>query len=234
MLAYFIIGIALLAALIIGGKSLANAEPKHIIRAFRIAGAIILGALAAFFAYTGRFQIAPPLALVAIFLLRKKPLFSRSTPSTGQKSEVKTDWLFAILDHDTGEMDAEILQGDFSGEKLSQLSYQQLQNLEIALADDEQSAAILSTYMDRNFSDTEDFRNAQGENKSKEKTTYAQQQGMSRAEAFEILELDQTASTSEIKASHKRLMKKFHPDHDGSAYMAAKLNQAKDILLSSN
>ncbi|MBL4739395.1 MAG: hypothetical protein COB20_06200 [SAR86 cluster bacterium] len=229
MLAYFIIGIALLAALIIGGKSLANAEPKHIIRAFRIAGAIILGALAAFFAYTGRFQIAPPLALIALFLLRKKPLFGRSTPSSGQKSEVTTDWLYAILDHDSGEMDAEILQGEFMGERLSQLSLQQLQELSRSLEEDEQSAAILVTFIERNFSDSEDTQGTDSGGYS----NHTQQTGMSRTEAFEILELDPAANEADIKASHKRLMKKFHPDHDGSSYMAAKLNQAKEVLLKS-
>ncbi|WP_369405914.1 hypothetical protein [Sneathiella glossodoripedis] len=34
-----------------------------------------------------------------------------------------------------------------------------------------------------------------------------------------------------MKAAHKKLMKKFHPDHGGSAYMAAKINQARDILI---
>ncbi|MEH6402768.1 MAG: DnaJ domain-containing protein [Sneathiella sp.] len=233
MLAFFIIGIALLVALIIGGKSLANADPKHIIRAFRIAGAIILGSLAAFFAYTGRFQIAPPLALVALFLLRKKPLFGRNTPSSGQKSEVTTDWLHANLDHDTGEMDAEILQGVFMGERLSQLTYPQLQELSRDLEEDEQSAAILVTFLERNFAETENDQHSHSGNRSNGNSNHSQQSGMSRSEAFEILELDPTANDKDIKAAHKRLMKKFHPDHDGSAYMAAKLNRAKEVLLKS-
>jgi DnaJ-class molecular chaperone len=54
---------------------------------------------------------------------------------------------------------------------------------------------------------------------------------MTRQEAFEILELGSDASISDIKAAHRRLMKKFHPDHNGSDYMAAKLNEAKDVLL---
>jgi DnaJ-class molecular chaperone len=56
---------------------------------------------------------------------------------------------------------------------------------------------------------------------------------MTRQEALEILELDADAAVSDIKTAHRRLMKKFHPDHNGSDYMAAKLNEAKDVLLKS-
>ncbi|MBO6826209.1 MAG: DnaJ domain-containing protein [Sneathiella sp.] len=56
---------------------------------------------------------------------------------------------------------------------------------------------------------------------------------MSKAEAYEILELSPGASIDEVKSAHRRLMKKFHPDHDGSSYMAAKINQARDILINS-
>ncbi|MCB9982383.1 MAG: DnaJ domain-containing protein [Rhodospirillales bacterium] len=52
-----------------------------------------------------------------------------------------------------------------------------------------------------------------------------------REEALEVLGLENGASEKEIKAAYKRLMQKVHPDHEGSEWMAAKLNQARDILL---
>lgn len=54
---------------------------------------------------------------------------------------------------------------------------------------------------------------------------------MSREEALEILELQANPTVDEIKAAHHRLMMKIHPDQGGSGYFAAKLNEAKDILL---
>ncbi|GLQ07708.1 DnaJ domain-containing protein [Sneathiella chinensis] len=244
MLAYFIIGISLLVALIVGGQALANANPRTLIKAFRISGAIVLGGLAAFFAYTGRFQFAPPLAIAAFFLLRNRPLFRPSRPSPGQQSDVKTEWLHAILDHDSGDMDAEVLQGSFEGRRLSDLSQAELAALEAELSADAQSVAILNTYRDRRFGqDTEqdDHRDQQEQGNSQngrqqyKGNGHARPNGseMSRTEALEILELKSGASQSDIRAAHRRLMKKFHPDRGGSAYMAAKINQAKDVLINS-
>lgn len=54
---------------------------------------------------------------------------------------------------------------------------------------------------------------------------------MDRAEALEVLGLSEDAGEDEIKSAYKSLMKKVHPDQQGSGWMAEKLNEAKDLLL---
>lgn len=54
---------------------------------------------------------------------------------------------------------------------------------------------------------------------------------MTRDEALKILGLTDPASTADIQDAYKRLMLKLHPDQQGSAWMAAKLNAARDFLL---
>lgn len=63
------------------------------------------------------------------------------------------------------------------------------------------------------------------------KKTAAPNNVMTRAEAFEILGLPEKASREEIEDAYKRLMLKVHPDQQGSDWMAAKLNAARDLLL---
>lgn len=223
MLAYFIFGIFLLLALVVGSRSLMTMAPEKLARALKIAAAIALAAAAAFFALSGRFAFAPPLALAAVWLLRRRPLFG-SRPSAGQQSSVETEWLSAALDHDSGHMDALVKQGRFEGRRLSDLSPDQLNALMDELHHDQESRLLLESFIDRNFEGGFDDTDQRG--KAKEGSGIS-----SRRDALDILELEDGASEADIRAAHRRLMKKFHPDHGGSAYMAAKLNEAKEFLL---
>ncbi len=55
--------------------------------------------------------------------------------------------------------------------------------------------------------------------------------GMSRAEAFDVLGLAPGADEAAIRAAHRRLASLVHPDHSGSTYFMKKVDQAKDALL---
>ncbi len=132
------------------------------------------------------------------------------------------------LDHDTGDMDGEILQGRHAGKRLSDLDLATLRELFDEFSTiDEESAALLAAYLDRAHG--EEWR--AGADTSHAGAADADSGTMSRREALEILGLDEPVEPQAVKAAHRRLMQKLHPDRGGSSYLAAKINRAKDVLL---
>ena len=59
-------------------------------------------------------------------LARRRTSGGFSTPGTGQRSSVRTQFLDAWIDHGSGEMGASVLRGPFSGRTLDSLSEAQL------------------------------------------------------------------------------------------------------------
>jgi hypothetical protein len=92
---------------------------------------------------------------------------------------------------------------------------------------DMDSAALLAAYLDR-VHGTE-WRATAGASASS--SAAPARGGMSVQEARAVLGVPEGASREEVIAAHRRLMQKLHPDRGGSDYLAAKINQAKDVLL---
>jgi hypothetical protein len=61
--------------------------------------------------------------------------------------------------------------------------------------------------------------------------TFVPKGQMSDYDALEILGLKEGASAEDVIDAHKRLMKKVHPDSEGSEGLAKNLNAARDQLL---
>jgi DnaJ family protein C protein 19 len=54
---------------------------------------------------------------------------------------------------------------------------------------------------------------------------------MSKREAALILAIRESATKNEIKEAHRRLMMLNHPDSGGSTYIASKINEAKELII---
>ena len=54
---------------------------------------------------------------------------------------------------------------------------------------------------------------------------------MTEEEAYQILGLAKTASREDITRAHRSLMKKLHPDHGGTTSLAARVNEAREVLM---
>ena len=147
------------------------------------------------------------------------------------------------LDHDSGEMEGTVLQGRHAGRRLDELTEPELLDLfgECSLRDDE-GRRLLEAYLDRTLGpDWRERAEAEAERAHTaaggtgqgwgRKQQSAGRTPMTREEAYEILGLSPGAGTEEIKEAHRTLMRKLHPDHGGSNYLAAKINQAKELLL---
>lgn len=59
----------------------------------------------------------------------------------------------------------------------------------------------------------------------------SQSSHMTEEEARAILNVAPNASKQEVKKAYHALITKNHPDHGGSSYLAAKINQARDRLI---
>ncbi len=149
----------------------------------------------------------------------------------GQTSTVRTAHLEATLDHDSGEMDALVLSGPHQGRRLSQLGEADVIGLWREFAGERDSRLVVEAYLDRRHPEWREDLERDGDGRSGRSSGSGGGGAMTVEEAYQVLGLQTGAGEAEIRASHRRLMKQMHPDQGGSTYLAARLNEAKDILL---
>lgn len=158
----------------------------------------------------------------------------RANARPGNQSHVSSAILKMALDHDSGDMAGEILQGPMAGRALADLAESEfIDLLQYCRAQDEDSARLLETYLDRRFGDswrTDDPAGGEGSRNS-ENGNSASAGSLTESEALDILGLEPGASRDEIIQAHRRVMQKMHPDRGGSNYLAARVNEAKERLL---
>ncbi len=226
-----IIGIVALLIVMWALNVFTKANPKGLALGMRTAGGVAAVAAAAFLAFRGQLAIAVPLGATGLGLLGWGPFRAagfgqRATKSTGQVSRVRSAFVEMELDHDSGAMSGRVLAGRYQGVTLDALDVATLMAL---LRDiDEESRALLGAYLDRR--DPSWREHADGGAAAREAGPPSSGK-MTEQEAYQILGVAPGASASEISRAHRLLMKKLHPDQGGSTYLAARVNEAKDVLL---
>lgn len=155
--------------------------------------------------------------------LRNRPSGGFSSPGTGRRTEVRTAFLQAWIDHGTGDVGGTVLTGRFSGRTLDRLSDNELLDLHEECRTDADSLRVMEAYLDRRLN--VDWRTA------RQPPPRGPRSDMTREEALAVLGLAEGASEEDIKAAHRRLILRTHPDAGGTADLAARINRAKDVLL---
>lgn len=163
-------------------------------------------------------------SLLRYFPLLATKLGQSPGASAGQSSTVATDILRMQLDHDTGDLSGEVLSGHFKGWRLQDMDRSQLEELlAYCQREDPDSERLLDSYLQQRFPGETEFGAGQPPPQSSG--------GMTRKEALAVLGVTEDATEEDIVAAHRKLMQKMHPDRGGNDYLAAKINQAKDMLL---
>ncbi len=225
-----ILGLAVLVLALWALNVISKVDPKVGARVMKGAGGILALAFAAFLGARGEIGVALPLGAVGLGLLGWLPFgpagFSkRVNKSSGGTSHVRSAYLDMELDHDSGAMRGRVLAGRHQGAALDRLD---VKTLVVLLGEiDDESRALLMAYLDRRQPRWREY--AQGD--AGPGRAPAAGGKMSEKEAYQILGLDPGASAEAVSAAHRALMKKFHPDQGGTTYLAARINEAKEVLL---
>jgi len=231
-----IAGLFLLYLILFGIKQFARLSPAVAARLVRQGGGVLglIGAL--LLVLRGSLGLASLLASLAFGFAgwgRFHNLASAfglggARSAGGQKSSARSAMVEMHLDHATGELTGIVLSGPWQGRPLETLTRPDCLDLYArALRDDPDGARLLETYLDRRFAGWREAAKGNGEAGSGRSGSGS----MTEEEAYQVLGLPQGAGAEEIARAHRVLMKKLHPDHGGSTSLAARVNQAKDVLL---
>jgi hypothetical protein len=208
-------------------------DAGQLARFLRLAGPVTLGAAGVAAMVVGREGLGGVLLSGAAgwygYIRRRSGPAAQKTP--GKRSTVRTAALEMELDHDSGGLEGLVLAGSHEGKTLGKMSLGQLLELYGELSGDPESRQLLEAYLDgRSPVWRDDAKAHVGHGHGVAPGTGA----MTKQEAYKILGLEAGASTADIRKAHRGLMQRLHPDVGGSSFLAARINEAKDVLLSNH
>jgi hypothetical protein len=211
-------------------KQFAKADPKRLSQLLRKGGGTVLVPVSGYLATRGHFETAIPLGILSAWLVGWLPLGllwgGWGRKAGGRSSRVKTAFLDMVLDHDSGRLSGTVTNGTYAGRELDSIELPALARFAVEV--DPESRRLLEAYLDRRAPGWREHTEGDAGGRG----ARAPARGpMTEQEAYEILGLQPGAGPDDIGKAHRSLMKKLHPDQGGSNYLAARVNEAKDILM---
>ena len=235
MLVYFLLPLGAVALLMVLLFGFVNSNPARLALRLRQ----VIGGIGMVFALlligTGKIVLGLPVGIVSAGLLfgwlglSGRPKVQKSA---GQASSAKSPYLEMALDHDTGGIAGRVIAGAYSGRELGALSKGELRALLLELhAYDQAGQQLLEAYLDRVHRGWREEFDGSGPSENTAHAARPAAGSMTKSEALQVLGLTPDATEEQIRQAHRDLMKRLHPDQGGSTYLAAKINEAKDVLL---
>jgi hypothetical protein len=206
-----------------------QANPTGMARLVQRASGLIALVLGVLITLRGGLALGVPLGLLGFTLLGWTQGLSFLPSWMGGASPVsrqRTAFLEVAIDHVTGAMRGRVIKGRRTGADLDALDDASLDALMTEI--DPASRQLLMAYRDRRKAGRREY--AQGGADAGQRAA-ASSGKMTEQEAYQFLGLEPGAGAEEIGQAYRALMKKLHPDQGGSTYIAARINEAKEVLL---
>jgi hypothetical protein len=231
MLLYGIAAVALIWWL---SKTFLRTDATALARALKVVGGIMSMGAAVLLGLRGRIDMAVLVGGMGAWLLGWSASLPGPLKNFGQArrrtSRMRSALIEVEIDHSNGAIRGVVLAGTFIGRRLEDLDLPSLQRLqaECRIVDPD-GLPLLEAYLDRRFSAWRE--NAHGDDNARA-SRQPQPGAMTKEEAYQILGLQPGASVDDIQRAYRTLMKKLHPDQGGTTYLATRVNEAKEVLLS--
>lgn len=206
-------------------------DPASLAGTLRYAGPVVLAILGLAALLAGRAGIGGMMLSGALAWFTSNRMRSGRRKTPGKRSTVRTAALEMELDHDSGTLEGVILAGRYEGRTLGDMALSELKQLYSELPGDPESQQLLETYLDSRFPAWREDPNTHG---SERLGVPPGTGAMTKQEAYKILGLEAGATAADIRKAHRRLMQRLHPDLGGTSFLAARINEAKDVLLTNH
>lgn len=218
-----------LFVLLLIGTAFLRSNPARLAETLRVSGPILLGIAGGLLLVTGRAAFGGMLLSGALAWYGSNRVRRPKQKTPGKRSIVRTAALEMELDHDSGALEGLVLAGRHEGRTLGSMSQVELLDLVGELSADSESRQLLETYLDGRFPVWREDAKANGRDRERVAPGTG---AMTKEEAYKVLGLEAGATAAEVRKAHRRLMQRLHPDLGGSSFLASRINEAKDVLLS--